>query len=123
MRCFYPDKICQYSACFVSLVKALYCIRGVVYDIIGPMQEKGFVSVSYKKLWKLLIDRDMSRAELRRAIGASTATTAKMKRGQLVSSDVLVRICKVLRCDIGDIVELHWSDENRKSLTNNSLVG
>lgn len=67
--------------------------------------------ISYKKLWKLLIDKDMSRADLRRAIGASSATTAKMVHCELVSTDVLVRICKVLNCDIGDIMEVKRLDE------------
>lgn len=68
------------------------------------------MSVSYKKLWKLLIDKDMSRAELRRAIHLSPATAAKMSKGDLVSSDVLARICKVLSCDIGDIMTLNVDD-------------
>lgn len=62
-------------------------------------------SVSYKKLWKLLIDKDMSRADLRRAIGISPATASKLSKGELVSSDVLARICSILNCDIGDIIE------------------
>lgn len=68
------------------------------------------MSVSYKKLWKLLIDKDMSRTELRRAIHVSPATAAKMSKGDLVSSDVLARICKVLNCDIGDIMTLNVSE-------------
>lgn len=52
------------------------------------------MSALYKKLWKLLIDRDMSRSDLRQTIGASSATTAKMVHCELVSTDVLVRICQ-----------------------------
>lgn len=63
-------------------------------------------AVSYKKLWKLLIDKDMSRADLRRAIGISPATASKLSKGELVSTDVLTRICAVLDCDIGDIMEI-----------------
>lgn len=63
-------------------------------------------TVSYKKLWKLLIDKDMSRADLRRAIGISPATASKLSKGELVSSDILARICMALECDIGDIMEL-----------------
>lgn len=62
-------------------------------------------TVSYKKLWKLLIDKDMSRADLRRAIGISPVTASKLSKGELVSSDVLARICAELNCDIGDIME------------------
>ena len=75
------------------------------------------MGVSYKKLWKLLIDHDMSRAELRRAIGASTATIAKMKKGTPVSSDVLMRICNVLGCDFGDIVEFVPGADNGSRLS------
>ena len=71
-------------------------------------------AVSYKKLWKLLIDKDMSRADLRRAVGMSSATASKLSKGELVSSDVLARICEVLSCDIGDIMEfIHGSKQER----------
>ena len=73
------------------------------------------MSASYKKLWKLLIDKDMSRAELRRAIHVSPATAAKMSKGDLVSSDVLARICKVLNCDLGDIVTLNADHPEEES--------
>ena len=71
--------------------------------------------VSYKKLWKLLIDKDMSRADLRRAIGISPATASKLSKGELVSSDVLARICAVLDCDIGDIMEFSRSQRQERS--------
>jgi putative transcriptional regulator len=61
--------------------------------------------VSYKKLWKLLIDKDMNKTDLRNASGISTFTVAKMSRGEDVSIDVLRRICQALDCDIGDVVE------------------
>lgn len=60
---------------------------------------------SYKPLWKLLIDRRMTREELRVAVGTSSATIAKMGRGENVSMDVLDRICTYLGCRIEDVVE------------------
>lgn len=69
------------------------------------------MSVSYNKLWKLLIDRNMKRTELRIASGISSSTLAKLGKNESVSTDVLVRICKTLNCDIGEIVEV-ISDEN-----------
>lgn len=69
------------------------------------------MSVSYNKLWKLLIDRNMKRTELRIAAGISSSTLAKLGKNESVTTDVLVRICKVLNCDIGEIVEV-ISDEN-----------
>lgn len=64
------------------------------------------MSVSYKKLWKLLIDRDMTRTELRKKINVSTTTLARMGKDENVGTDVLAKICNVLRCDVGDIVEM-----------------
>ena len=64
------------------------------------------MSVSYKKLWKLLIDKDMNKADLRRATGLSSFTIAKMTNGKDVSTSILKRICAVLECDVGDIIEI-----------------
>ncbi|NMB41006.1 MAG: helix-turn-helix transcriptional regulator [Firmicutes bacterium] len=64
------------------------------------------MKTSYKKLWKLLIDRDMLKKDLRKAAGISTASMAKLGKGENVTTDVLVKICKALDCDISDIVEI-----------------
>lgn len=62
---------------------------------------------SYKKLFKLLIDRDMKKKELAEKAGISTATVAKMgKDGAIVSSDVLIKICTALGCKMNDIMEI-----------------
>ena len=62
------------------------------------------MALCYKKLWKLLIDRDMTRADLREATGVSPATFAKMSKGEAVATPILEKICSTLNCDIGDIV-------------------
>ena len=62
------------------------------------------MALCYKKLWKLLIDKDMTRASLREATGIAPATISKMSRGESVGANVLERICESLQCDIGDIV-------------------
>lgn len=72
------------------------------------------MSVSYNKLWKLLIDKNMKKTELRIAAGISSSTLAKLGKNESVTTDVLVRICKVLNCDIGEIVEV-ISDEGAES--------
>lgn len=64
------------------------------------------MAVSYKPLWKLLIDRDMKKTELRKAAGISTSALAKLGKNENVNTDVLVKICNVLKCNISDIVEL-----------------
>ena len=64
------------------------------------------MAVSYKKLWKLLIDKDMKKKDLQQAAGVSSALIAKLGRNENVSTDSLVKICSALHCDIGDIMEV-----------------
>ena len=64
------------------------------------------MNVSYKKLFKLLIDRDLKRVEFAKAAGIGQNTLAKMGKGQYVAMDVLVRICRYLNCTFDDIVEI-----------------
>lgn len=64
------------------------------------------MTVSYNKLWKLLIDKGMTKTELRKATDMSTTTLAKMGKNETVSMDILLRVCKILECDIGDIMEI-----------------
>ena len=64
------------------------------------------MAVSYKKLWKLLIDKDMKKKDLIEKAEVSKYTIRKLTRGENVTTDVLIRICKVLECDIGDIMEI-----------------
>ncbi|MBP7373933.1 MAG: helix-turn-helix transcriptional regulator [Prevotella sp.] len=64
------------------------------------------MAVSYNKLWKLLIDKKMKRIDLMEATGIGTSTLSKLGKDQYVSMEVLVKICKVLNCNIGDIVDV-----------------
>lgn len=64
------------------------------------------MGINYKKLWKLLIDVDMSKAELRKQTGISGSTLSKMNRNEIVSLDVLIRICHALDCQLSDIAEV-----------------
>lgn len=64
------------------------------------------MEVSYKKLWKILIDMDMKKKDLQAKAGISWASVTKLSKGETVSMDVLIKVCKALDCDIGDIVEL-----------------
>lgn len=63
-------------------------------------------TVSYKKLWKLLIDKDMKRTDLTRTAGVSPSVITKLGKNEMVSLQTLVNICAALRCGIGDIVEV-----------------
>ena len=69
------------------------------------------MAVSYKKLWKLLIDKDMKKKDLREATGITTTALAKLGRNENVNTEVLVKICKVLQCDISDIIEIIDTDD------------
>ena len=71
---------------------------------------------SYNKLWKLLIDKGISKTELKQAVKMSPNTLAKLGKNETVSLDVLIRICEVLHCDIGDIMELIPAQEGDSKL-------
>lgn len=62
--------------------------------------------ISYNKLWKLLIDKNMNKQALREASGISSASIAKLGKGDNITTEVLLRICKALDCDISDIMEV-----------------
>ena len=64
------------------------------------------MAVSYKKLWKLLIEKDMNKKDLRLATGITTTALAKLGKNENVNTEILVKICKVLECDISDIMEI-----------------
>jgi len=61
---------------------------------------------SYNKLWKLLIDKDFSKKELAEKSSISVTSVAKLKKGANVNTDILLKICIALKCDISDIVEI-----------------
>ncbi len=61
--------------------------------------------ISYKKLWMLLIEKDITKPTLRKELGLSTGTMSKLNKGEDVALSVLLRICDYLNCDIGDICE------------------
>ena len=80
------------------------------------------MSVSYNKLWKLLIDRNMSRSQLKMVTGVSTASIAKLGKGENITTAVLIKICEGLQCDLTDIMEL-VDDENAISPENGTAEG
>ena len=63
------------------------------------------MAVSYNKLWKLLVDKKMSKADLRRAADLAPNTMTKLRRDELVSMTVLGKICEAIDADVGDIVQ------------------
>lgn len=69
------------------------------------------MATNYKKLWKLLIDKDMKKEDLRKAAGITTTAMAKLGRNETVHMDVLLKICKVLDCEINDILDIVEMDK------------
>jgi DNA-binding Xre family transcriptional regulator len=70
------------------------------------------MAISYKKLWKLLIDKEITAVQLREKTGIAPNTMTKLRRDEEVSMTVLVKICKVLDANIGDIMDLIPEEEN-----------
>jgi len=68
------------------------------------------VGISYKKLWHLLLDRNMNKGDLRKMAGVSSTSIAKISKGRNIQTDVLVKICSALKCNTSDIMEF---DDNQ----------
>ena len=64
------------------------------------------MAISYKKLWKLLIDKDMLKKDLQKQAGISSASITKLGKNENVNTDILEKICVALDCDISDIMEM-----------------
>ena len=64
------------------------------------------MAISYKKLWKLLIDRDMKKKDLQKLAGISSATITKLGKNENVSTEIIQKICIALKCDVCDIMEM-----------------
>ena len=70
------------------------------------------MKLNYKKLWILLLERNITKAKMRRDVGIAPATMSKLNKGEEVALPVLLRICDYLNCDIGDICETIRSNES-----------
>lgn len=64
------------------------------------------MAISYNKLWKLLIDRNMKKMQLKKAAGIGSTTLSKLSKNQSVSMEVMMKFCSVLNCNIGDIMDI-----------------
>ena len=70
------------------------------------------MKVSYNKLWKLLIDMNLNKTKLRKMAQMSPNTMAKLGKNETISMDMILRICEVLKCDVGDIMETIADEED-----------
>lgn len=72
------------------------------------------MKMSYKKLWKLLIDKQMKKSDLRKNAGISSSSLAKLTKDENVTTEVLAKICRELNCDVADIMEFVPDVEEEK---------
>lgn len=68
------------------------------------------MAISYKKLWKLLIDRDMKKKDLQQLAGISAASVTKLGKSENVNTEIIEKICVALQCDVSDIMEIVGKD-------------
>lgn len=79
--------------------------RVVIQCVVMFYKEVKIMKACYKKLWKMLVDKDMSKGDLHKASGLSSSTMTKLRKSEDVSMEALRKICIALDCNIGDIVE------------------
>lgn len=72
------------------------------------------MSISYKKLWKLLIDRDIKKKDLQKLAGISSASITKLGKNENVNTEIIEKICIALKCDVCDIMEM--ADERKNKI-------
>lgn len=91
---------------FFNIVRILQTIE--FDDIICVIYESevSIMAVSYNKLWKLLIDKNMKKMQLKEAAGIGSTTLSKLSKNQPVSMEVMIKLCGVLDCNIGDIMDV-----------------
>ena len=83
-------------------------------------KEEFALTISYNKLWKLLIDKGMNKTELGKESGVSSSTIAKLSKNEQISMDSMLKICNAINCNIGDIIDIvKKSDQNKSSLETN----
>lgn len=73
------------------------------------------MAISYKKLWKLLIDKDMRKRDLQHLAGVSSASITKLGKNENVNTEILQKICTALECDVSDIMEMVPDEESAES--------
>jgi putative transcriptional regulator len=79
--------------------------------------EANEMKISYNRLWKLLIDKGMTRQDLREKTGISSASIAKMGKGENINTGLLVKICEALNCNTDDIMEIVPDETDKSEMT------
>lgn len=92
--------------CYYDNIWQKYALKPIIDNCFAQNVRRRTMEVSYKKLWKILIDKDMKKKDLQAKAGISWASVTKMSKGETVSMDVLMKVCQYLECNIGDIMDL-----------------
>ena len=106
-----------------TIREKIFCIEqkkvngGVYYakrklDGQRAKEQNSMMKISYRKLWHTLIDKAMTKSDLQKAARLSWGTISRMNRGENIGTDVLLRICEALKCDIVDIMEINSTTTN-----------
>ena len=103
---FFYKKHNKYSLIIGENIDYPFCLCYNIYNFLLIDKLGVKMAASYKKLWKILIDRNMRKEDLRVAAGITTTAMAKLGKNETVHMDILLKICKVLDCKIEDIVEI-----------------
>ena len=74
------------------------------------------MAISYKKLWKMLIDRDMKKKDLQELSGVSSASITKLGKNENVNTDIIDKICMALGCDVSDIMEITGNQKDNSGM-------
>lgn len=99
----------KYVIIRISIINLLWT---VCIPQLFSLRKVEIMAISYNGLWKILIDKNMYRKDLAAELNISSATMAKMGKGESVSIEVLERICEYLECNIGDIMSFERGDQN-----------
>ena len=97
------------AGCDIIIKIQIYMLKSGTPNTIGTsnkVNEVCYMTVSYKKLWKLLIDRDLKKKDLEEMAGVSHYVMNKLTHGDNVTTDVLSKVCKALNCTVDDIMEM-----------------
>lgn len=97
------------AGCDIIIKIQIYMLKSGTPNTIGTsnkVNEVCYMTVSYKKLWKLLIDRDLKKKDLEEMAGVSHYVMNKLTHGDNVTTDVLGKVCKALNCTVDDIMEM-----------------
>ena len=100
----------EYSQELATFIEQIYFCIDIVYievynQTVKCSAEDGKMGISYKKLWLILVEKEISPATLRKDLNIATGTMTKLRRNEEVALSVLLRICEYLDCNIGDICD------------------